>query len=1051
MKPRHLFPASWAIFSLCVSLPANSHTVKVSISETGIYQLTDAELIEMGFDDPAYVRISGSGGRMISESEPLTPGFRHPVQTMRIGEKTFCYLLGTEEMTFKRSTIIGDGGHFVRANRNPYTEEGIYYLTNEEPYDMPASVNEPSSAHARPDKAFDYYYREEDLEMNATKSGRIYWGDRFDNGTDSRKYSFALKRFLPGHMAVMQADFYMHRPKYGNITFSCAGKTMTASADISEELLKPVSPSMLQFIPTAAEEDLTVTFSGSARAAALDFMLVTYSKQSTLMCDGKAERHGYLSEQGKILNAALADPDIMVWDVSDPFEVRNIAHNGNEASWTAQTDLSQIIAFKPDAPQLSISSYAKADDISGNITAWGAEPCDMLIITTSALEDQANSLAELHRRHDGTAVRIALAEDLYEIFSEGKPDVSAYRNAAYHLHKMHGDRFRNILLFGPLTSDIKGKDADAYLIAYQTEEIDMVHGAKNANIYHAILSGDLSAPLTEGKPDVGIGILPCMTEEEAETIISKIRDYLSGARKPRQNDALFIGCPGDDNLHTKQAMECHDQLLKSNAGYISGVLPIDAYPAKDAHRKFMSELAHAPMLTTYFGHGSPEGIAASRGFLTLSDLPEIRNHDLTFLTIAGCRSTDFDRDQRGLAERMTLCSNYGTIGAFIANRDTWAAPNLSLTKELMRQISTRSDLSIGEAVSLALGNNMSDNALSYQLICDPALKLPVPKEGMELSLPSSSAPGSLIPVEGKVDFPSGQCDVSLRLLNPVQHSMNHSSGDPGIDYPPSPTILHNATTLIEDGRFKMMLRIPQNVMPGSSVIISAFASDDVDETRVAAKSLLTAEDNTEPDETPSALPSISLLRYDEEDSNLYFAIDHSASVIRTDLPFDNTLSLRIDGTASDATPHITATSADGLEISGYFPICHLTHGEHSMMLTVKDGYGNKTNAEISFIYPALQPAHLCSDRKVLTDRIIFTTDDGVPDIERRLEFNGTNGVSFVIPMPENRLEWTGLDDTGMRAPRGIYKVNICGSDISRTALRSHSLMIIVTGNDSSVQ
>ena len=41
--------------------------VKISIPETGVYELTDAELMEMGFSNPSNVRLYGYGGYRINE------------------------------------------------------------------------------------------------------------------------------------------------------------------------------------------------------------------------------------------------------------------------------------------------------------------------------------------------------------------------------------------------------------------------------------------------------------------------------------------------------------------------------------------------------------------------------------------------------------------------------------------------------------------------------------------------------------------------------------------------------------------------------------------------------------------------------------------------------------------------------------------------------------------------------------------------------------------------------------------------------------------------
>ncbi|MEG1587660.1 MAG: hypothetical protein RR346_12385, partial [Bacteroidales bacterium] len=50
------------------SVLAQGRWVRISIQETGIYQITDAELRKMGFSDPSKVGVYGFGGNMIDEA-----------------------------------------------------------------------------------------------------------------------------------------------------------------------------------------------------------------------------------------------------------------------------------------------------------------------------------------------------------------------------------------------------------------------------------------------------------------------------------------------------------------------------------------------------------------------------------------------------------------------------------------------------------------------------------------------------------------------------------------------------------------------------------------------------------------------------------------------------------------------------------------------------------------------------------------------------------------------------------------------------------------------
>lgn len=80
---------------------------------------------------------------------------------------------------------------------------------------------------------------------------------------------------------------------------------------------------------------------------------------------------------------------------------------------------------------------------------------DMTIIipTSQTLLAQATRLKEHHEKHDGLSVRIVPADELYNEFSSGTPDVSAYRRYMKMLYD-RGDekKIRNTFFFSVIAS-----------------------------------------------------------------------------------------------------------------------------------------------------------------------------------------------------------------------------------------------------------------------------------------------------------------------------------------------------------------------------------------------------------------------------------------------------------------------------------------------------------------------------------------------------------------------------------------------------------------------
>ena len=92
---------------------------------------------------------------------------------------------------------------------------------------------------------------------------------------------------------------------------------------------------------------------------------------------------------------------------------------------------------------------------------------------------QAERLAEAHRSVDGLRVQIVRADQIYNEFSSGTPDATAYRRfmkMLYDRAATDADMPRYLLLFGDgmwdnrmITADTRGLNPDDYLLCYESE------------------------------------------------------------------------------------------------------------------------------------------------------------------------------------------------------------------------------------------------------------------------------------------------------------------------------------------------------------------------------------------------------------------------------------------------------------------------------------------------------------------------------------------------------------------------------------------------------
>ena len=103
----------------------------------------------------------------------------------------------------------------------------------------------------------------------------------------------------------------------------------------------------------------------------------------------------------------------------------------------------------------------------------------IVIPTSGKLRTQAERLKEIHEKKDEITVKIVPADELYNEFSSGTPDVNAYRRymkMLYDRAETDEEMPRYIVLFGDCAWDNRMKSVywknysvDDFLLCYESE------------------------------------------------------------------------------------------------------------------------------------------------------------------------------------------------------------------------------------------------------------------------------------------------------------------------------------------------------------------------------------------------------------------------------------------------------------------------------------------------------------------------------------------------------------------------------------------------------
>lgn len=188
------------------------------------------------------------------------------------------------------------------------------------------------------------------------------------------------------------------------------------------------------------------------------------------------------------------------------------------------------------------------------------------------------------------------ADELFNEFSSGTPDASAYRRYMKMLYDRatgEDDRPKYLLLFGDclwdnrmITSYNTGKNPDDYLLAFESENSYDRRVCYIDDGFHAMLDdGEGLRPMYVDKLDIGVGRFPVVSDAEAKIMVDKTINYAeNGNGGAWQNTIMFMGDDGDYNMHMTDANLVADQVSAAHPQYVVKKVMWDAYQMQSAPR-----------------------------------------------------------------------------------------------------------------------------------------------------------------------------------------------------------------------------------------------------------------------------------------------------------------------------------------------------------------------------------------------------------------------------------------------------------------------------------
>ena len=505
------------------------------------------------------------------------------------------------------------------------------------------------------------------------------------------------------------------------------------------------------------------------------------------------------------------------------------------------------------------------------------EQADMVIIipATQKLLAQAERLADLHRQKDSLSVTVVPADELYNEFSSGTPDINAYRRYLkmfYDRAETEADMPRYLLLFGDGAWDNRMHEInwrncspDDFLLCYESEnslsEVDcyvceeficMLDDGEGINLKAA------------DKADVAVGRLPARTAAQAEVLVDKVYSYVNNEEAGAwQNTLCFMADDGngnDQNQHMTDAESVANVILEETSGFMLKKIYWDSFIRQtsatgnnypDATRLAKQQMRNGALIMNYTGHGSPLQLSHEQ-VLVLNDFKESTSLRLPLWFTASCDTTPFDTPDENMGEEAMFNKNGGAIAFIGTARTVYENLNVKLNRAVMRQLfnPANSNISIAEAFRLAKNNmidgipnadrELSVNKLNYVLLADPAVRLAIPHATAVVDSINGQAAtdgnltvsaGSHATITGHIDAAAdfnGTVTVVVRdAEQTVVCKQNYVAAEKPFVFQDRPNTLYQGSDYVKDGRFSCTFAVPTDItFTGNSAQVLVYAVDD---------------------------------------------------------------------------------------------------------------------------------------------------------------------------------------------------------------------------------
>ena len=754
------------------SVLSSGKWIKMTVKENAVYKLTYDDIKKQGISDPSKVKIYGYGGWILPEdfTQPYIDDL--PEVSVYInkgsdgvfnsGDYLLFYGRGTVKWAYNQIKNV------YEHENNPYSTYGSYFITesNTGPKEMGTVQSLSGAAEAIVLSDFDDYAVHEIDSISLLNSGRELFGESFIANSGRQSFTFNM----PGITSDQGKACLSFASSPKQVT---SVKLSIGEQDIVTKSIRVISSYYEKAYLAEGwgdwngekNEKVTVTVSCNVAdqiLAHLNFVAVNAKRALQFYPVSYTFFRNRESLRTTPVTYSIGNPvaSCQIWDITQNSDTRLMETNLKDGR----------LQFTVNNPEKILREFVMVDfskpfsspEFAGEVKnqdLHALPPTDMVILTPDVYMNQAERLAEKHRQNSGLRVTVVNDRLVFNEFSSGAPDITAYRRFMkmfYDRATVNEDKPKYLLLFGDglfdnrhLTKNGAKMDPKFYLLTYQVKESVEETKSYGTEDYIGFLDDNEGKNLSSDRMDLGIGRFPVSSVSQAEDAVNKVIAYMDNKQYGSWKTNLVFAADytGNNDIYTEHAKNA-DKLAKyveqNHPEYMIAKYYLDAYKVvnnngkvvcPDARTEMFNKLKEGCFLLDYTGHGSTTSWS-SKGLLNITDIRQMNYEYLPLWITATCDFGWFDSFSTSGGETAFLNKKSGAIALFTTSRVVYSSYNYEINDRIIRNLFSKVDgkrLRLGDIFRLSknqLGSD--DNKLNFVLLGDPALVLNYPEWNIRL-------------------------------------------------------------------------------------------------------------------------------------------------------------------------------------------------------------------------------------------------------------------------------------------------------------------------------